>query len=134
MAGLGYNLVFTACPILVVAIFDQDVPEDAPIRFPEIYKPLQNNIYVMVISVEFTHLVQLAFIHLLDPFGSYSLPGKFRNSPYDGLQILFFIPVYCYQHQSGGFWVLSTVVYSSAIVLVNVKIGLQSKWTIFQCC
>uniref|UniRef100_A0A915IVH9 Phospholipid-transporting ATPase n=1 Tax=Romanomermis culicivorax TaxID=13658 RepID=A0A915IVH9_ROMCU len=40
-----YNLFFTSLPVLVLAIFDQDVDDETSLRHPNLYAPGQNNKY-----------------------------------------------------------------------------------------
>ena len=46
VSSLGYNLIFTALPPLILAIFDRDLPPYVLMKYPKLYRQTQRNLYV----------------------------------------------------------------------------------------
>lgn len=46
IASALFNVFFSATPIIAMTIYDEDVPEDTALRFPELYVLGQQNYHV----------------------------------------------------------------------------------------
>ena len=109
-----YNVTSTSVPIMVTALFDQDVDRAMSMRYPPLYlKGIRN--------------------------GSFNGPLLFRWLSLAVLHsvVLFFVPVTVIgddiMHSDGqahGIWLLGTVCYSCAVVIMAFKVGLETHyWT-----
>lgn len=58
-----YNVVFTSLPIMFVAIFEQDVTDEASLKFPVLYEAGPRNIYFNFMA--FVHSMLRGFYHSL---------------------------------------------------------------------
>ncbi|XP_072050739.1 probable phospholipid-transporting ATPase IM [Amphiura filiformis] len=111
-----YNIFFTSMPVLSMGIFDKDVSEKMCIRFPELYKPGQENKFFNY-YVFGSSLFQGAVTSIVIFFIPY---GAFAEDIYpDGLSA---------QAQTLFGCMLATIL----IFVVNFKIALDtSTWNVF---
>jgi phospholipid-translocating P-type ATPase (flippase) len=70
-----YNVFFTAVPIMVLAVYDRDVPDHIVESFPELYKQGHKHVF----------------------FNKWNFIGWVANSIYHSA-VCFFIPLYCMQN------------------------------------
>ncbi|EQC29081.1 hypothetical protein SDRG_13241 [Saprolegnia diclina VS20] len=106
-----YNVVFTACPIILLAIFDMDVHDDMALRFPKLYMlgPENSCLNPMVFSLWIASaLAESVGVTLLLVHGLQDA-GVFADSP--------------------PMWYLGNIVFTIVVVLANAKLALfQHAW------
>eukprot|EP01094_Clydonella_sp_ATCC50884_P011096 TRINITY_DN2089_c0_g2_i2.p1 TRINITY_DN2089_c0_g2~~TRINITY_DN2089_c0_g2_i2.p1 ORF type:complete len:464 (-),score=123.71 TRINITY_DN2089_c0_g2_i2:333-1724(-) len=114
----GFNLVFTAFPIMLYAIFDQDVTRESALRFPELYHETRRNESFRVwrfckwLGFGFYDAIVMYF------FIAYWMFGE--GSPIDG------------SGRNVGLWESSTVLYTCILLVVNLRVALHTKtWNVF---
>jgi len=111
--GIGFNLVFTALPIIMVACLDQDVSQDALKRYPQLYRDGLRNITLNTHT--FFRWVILAVLSSVATFG---IPAIVFNGPVFN------------NGQVDGIWDVNTVIYASTVLVCNLKLALEtSTWT-----
>eukprot|EP01090_Pellita_catalonica_P000993 TRINITY_DN10721_c0_g1_i1.p1 TRINITY_DN10721_c0_g1~~TRINITY_DN10721_c0_g1_i1.p1 ORF type:complete len:240 (+),score=27.89 TRINITY_DN10721_c0_g1_i1:440-1159(+) len=112
-AGIGFNLIFTALPVVIAATIDADVAPGAVVRYPVLYQEGQRNqafsrgfFFRWMFSATFSSFVSFFLPVLL--YGVPSLPDGTTN----------------------GVWDVNTAVYTSAIVVCNLKLFVEThSWT-----
>jgi len=110
----GYNIIYTALPVLAFAVFDRDIPLQTLQRDPRIYTRSQHGELFNVVI--FWKWIILGLIHSI---------------------LIFYIPYLCYLDvamdytgQSYGLWEFGVVLYTIVVLVVNLKIALLScSWT-----
>jgi phospholipid-transporting ATPase len=112
-----YNVFFTSLPIMMIAVFDQDVSARAVLGFPLLYKPGQEKksfnigLFWLWLGTGVWHSVVFFFV-------TYFI---FRGEG----------PLNSAGH-SGGLWMLGTFTYTGIVITVNLKIALHtSYWTFY---
>jgi magnesium-transporting ATPase (P-type) len=108
-----YNLIFSALPIQVLAVLDQDVPARIAEKFPELYLQGQRNTF----------------------FNTKIFVGWILNAIYHSA-ISFYIPYYClinakyYDGQDVSMYGIGITIYTSVLFIITVKVCLEtSSWT-----
>eukprot|EP00163_Fabomonas_tropica_P014186 TRINITY_DN2587_c0_g3_i1.p1 TRINITY_DN2587_c0_g3~~TRINITY_DN2587_c0_g3_i1.p1 ORF type:complete len:1153 (+),score=165.86 TRINITY_DN2587_c0_g3_i1:130-3588(+) len=111
-----YNVTSTFLPIMMVAIFDQDVSAGAVQEHPFLYHPGQHRESFNA-KMFWMWLLNGAFHSLIFYFTSYFAFGR---------------DTYLSDGQTGGVWVMGVFAYSLVVVTVNLKIALHTRyWTFF---
>jgi len=114
--GIGFNLLFTALPIIVVACMDQDVPQDALMRYPQLYRDGLKHI-----SLNTPAFIRWVTAAVLGSLATFAIPA-----------IVFNGPVFA-SGQVDGLWDVNTVIYASTVLVCNLKLALEtSTWTWLQ--
>jgi magnesium-transporting ATPase (P-type) len=105
-----FNLVFTSVPILLLGIYDQDVPKEMMYMYPQLYKPcitdffFRKKIFFKWIATAIFESVLIAIIPL-------------------------FAMVNAFQRE-GAMWANGSVSFTAVIFVVNIKIFMiQNMWT-----
>merc|ERR1711871_1553110 len=105
----GFNTFFTAWPILIFAVFDQDVPQDLALLYPQLYKPGHKNEWLN-----------------LKYFTSWYVQGVVHATVSMALPFLVMDPVTistAYERgQMNGLWLLSMAIYTVYLFVVNMKV------------
>ncbi|KAJ5066837.1 putative phospholipid-transporting atpase [Anaeramoeba ignava] len=109
-----YNVVFTSLPIIVYSVFEQDVSQDAELKYPQLYEGGNRE-----------------SLFGFKRFWIWLLQGIFHAL------ILFFVPMLVWRIEPvssdgkvSGIWGMSIAVYSSLVIVVNLKIAIEcSYWT-----
>jgi len=112
-----YNLLYTSLPILLVGIYDMDVPKSLVYRFPQLYQSGIDNEYFNVSLFWF----------------------QLCNAVVDSV-IISYLSVFMLVHFSElgmleTFWESGALTYTVIIVLANVKVSfLTAQWNIVHVC
>ncbi|KAJ5077251.1 putative phospholipid-transporting atpase [Anaeramoeba ignava] len=109
-----FNVVFSSLPIVVISVLDQDVSQDAELRYPQLYSDRSRN-----------------FLFSFTRFWVWLFQGIYQGA------IMFFIPYFIWKFeplssngQVLGMWGMSTTIYTSLIITINLKIALETTfWT-----
>ncbi|KDO29142.1 hypothetical protein SPRG_05385 [Saprolegnia parasitica CBS 223.65] len=106
-----YNVIFTACPVVLLAIFDMDIHDDMALRFPKLYmlgpengclNPTVFSLWIASALAESVG-VTLLLVHGLQDAGVYA--------------------------ESPPMWYLGNIVFTIVVVLANAKLALfQHAW------
>ena len=77
-----YNMLYTAQPVIAMAVFDQDVSADTSARYPPLYEPGMRDMYFSRLKFAFsaweglwTSFVLVAITLGISPFPSFSPPS-----------------------------------------------------------
>eukprot|EP01135_Chromosphaera_perkinsii_P001852 Nk52_evm1s212 gene=Nk52_evmTU1s212 len=112
-----FNVFFTSLPVMAMAIFEQVVPDNILLLYPQLYSLNRGG----------------------HTFNSKIFWGWLLDAVYESI-ILFFIPYAAYEDtlsqlsegRQEGLWSLGTVMYTCVLITVNARIALITKhWTIF---
>lgn len=107
----SYNIFFTALPILIFGILDQDVSKTMSIRHPELYELGRKNVY-------FNNRT----------FIQWMLCGLHHAA------IVFVVPYFTLSNgnitfsdgKSNDLWLIGTVVYMLVVIVANVKVAVET--------
>ncbi|XP_024380189.1 phospholipid-transporting ATPase 3 isoform X3 [Physcomitrium patens] len=110
-----YNVLFTALPVIVVGIFDQDVNAKTSIKFPELYKAGIYNLFFKW-RVIMLWLVGATYQSLVFFYFPISVAQSAQN----------------YSARMLGVWDVSTLAYTCILMTVNLRLMMASssltKW------
>jgi len=112
-AGSCYNMIFTAFPIMLAAIFNKEVSKERSLLYPELYgSGIRNECFNlgMLGKAIFEGAVQSVIVFYLS-IRIFSQTGGVTQG--DGL--------------TNDVWIASTAMYSFLIVVVSIRIGLDTK-------
>jgi magnesium-transporting ATPase (P-type) len=114
LLGIGYNLIFTALPIIVVATLDKDVPSKIIYRFPHLYTECQKGVFF-----NWKTMSRWILLAIAQAFIVWILPTlTFSNVPFTNGQM-------------ADMWLISTVVFSCMIFVVSLQLAFETRyWTI----
>lgn len=111
-----YNVIFTAGPIVLIAILDQDVKAMSRLRFPSLYKKGQVNGYFRPHTIS-----------------AWMINGAIQAA------VCFFSVVYCYGYgkisdrgtgQVVGLFTIGTTMYTCVVFVVNIQVAVVIQyWT-----
>ena len=112
-----YNVIFTALPVLIFAVFDKDLPAEVLEQHPDIYR---------ISSSPFGHF-----------FNARIFWSKWMLQSFIHSLIIFFFPYAVYQShsveptgQSQGMWEMGIVLYTCVVLTTNLKLALLFRsWT-----
>eukprot|EP01087_Luapelamoeba_hula_P010089 TRINITY_DN2655_c0_g3_i1.p1 TRINITY_DN2655_c0_g3~~TRINITY_DN2655_c0_g3_i1.p1 ORF type:complete len:1296 (-),score=220.20 TRINITY_DN2655_c0_g3_i1:95-3982(-) len=111
--GIGFNLVFTAFPIIIVAVLDQDVPPDALKQHPQLYRDGQQNI-----TLNTPTFLRWIFAAVMSSIACFAIPAYAFNG------------VVFSNGQVDGLWDVNTVIYASTVFVCNLKLAIEiNTWT-----
>eukprot|EP00823_Brevimastigomonas_motovehiculus_P005893 TRINITY_DN4571_c0_g1_i1.p1 TRINITY_DN4571_c0_g1~~TRINITY_DN4571_c0_g1_i1.p1 ORF type:complete len:496 (-),score=119.14 TRINITY_DN4571_c0_g1_i1:252-1661(-) len=110
LCGSMFNMIFTCLPVLAAAVFNRDLSKETMLRIPQLYMSGQRH--------ESFNL-KLLFLTIL-------------RGVFDSL-VLFFFSIYVFHicTRSDGLendqWVISTAMFTYAVLVANAKIALETK-------
>lgn len=107
-----YNITFTGLPPLVYALFEKDVDEDVIMKHPQLYRHIQKG--VLFTRKSFAWWMMIGVWH-----AAVSFFGTIYLLPND---VLFA------QGYSVGLWTISTISSAVCVVLVNLKVGQETRY------
>ena len=105
----GFNTFFTAWPILIFAMFDQDVPQELALLYPSLYTPGHRNKFLNLkyFTAWYTQGILHAAVSMAIPLATLDLVTL--STPNDhGLM--------------NGLWFLSNTIYTVYLLVVTLKV------------
>ena len=106
---LAFNLFFTSWPVLIFGLVDQDLPADALMECPKIYKSLLGN----------RSLSMYEFVRC-------SLGGFYQGV------LVYYGTIWCVRgwHNELGLWMLGTISYTVCLVIISLQLAVNTRfWT-----
>jgi phospholipid-transporting ATPase len=109
ISGALYNMVFTAFPVMMAAIFNRDLSKKSMLSYPELYRSGPRNEHFNIPLL--LAYIGEGFVHSL---------------------IVFFFAAYTFNTSTmsdgtdNDLWTTSTAMYTSVVIVVNIKIAM---WT-----
>ncbi|PRP77783.1 putative phospholipid-transporting ATPase IA [Planoprotostelium fungivorum] len=128
-----YNVLFTLLPAVIFGIGDREVSDKMIEKFPELYRSGIQSKYVSHDSSQYHFIYDLKFNNWT--FWSWIVNAVFHSL------LAFFIPYFAMRHdvieangQNLGLWGFGSVVFSCAVLIVSLKLALETRtWNwIFQ--
>eukprot|EP00027_Filamoeba_sp_ATCC50430_P018405 CAMPEP_0168578090 /NCGR_PEP_ID=MMETSP0413-20121227/21145_1 /TAXON_ID=136452 /ORGANISM="Filamoeba nolandi, Strain NC-AS-23-1" /LENGTH=1137 /DNA_ID=CAMNT_0008611909 /DNA_START=1 /DNA_END=3414 /DNA_ORIENTATION=+ len=110
-----YNLLYTAFPAFTYAIFEKDVNEHLIYKYPQLYKYIQSGPFMTPVTF-FWWIVEAVWHAAVSFFTAYWI---FKD---DG--------VLQENGQTGGMWAMGVLASTIAVVVVNLRMAVETKhWT-----
>jgi magnesium-transporting ATPase (P-type) len=111
LAGSLFNLLFTAIPVLAVAMFNRDLPQEQMLEHPKLYASGHRNEGFNIKRLAWFMFKGVADSLILFMFAMVTFGDPSSTSP-DG--------------HSNDLWTISTAMFSALVMVVNVKIALDT--------
>lgn len=113
-----YNILFTGLPVLLLAVFNRDISEKVLLRYPKLYSAGMRNEYFNFRRFSLAMLKGVVDSLLLFFVVVWSLRGSTTSGEGDEAG------------QVNDHWTLSTALFTMGVIVVNVKVSLETRtWT-----